>query len=308
MQKGLILRSTGSWYEVANADGHIYQGRLRGKNKLGSQKVTNPIAVGDYVSFEIEDLNENKVIIAHVLPRENYIARQSPHKTAHGHIIAANIDQALILATLAMPRTSLGFIDRFLVTAEAFRIPTFVIFNKTDILTEEGIAYQTELCQTYEAIGYQCLQISALADSNFDLLLQKLTSKKTLIAGHSGVGKSTLLNRLAPNLHQKTSSISNYSSKGTHTTTFAEMFEIFPQTYLIDTPGIKELGLTDIPPEDIAHYFPEMREMLGQCRYHNCIHANEPDCVVKKAVEEGNIALSRYHSYLSMFGGQDNRR
>jgi ribosome biogenesis GTPase / thiamine phosphate phosphatase len=308
MQKGLIIRSTGLWYEVANADGHIYTGRLRGKNKLAAHKVTNPIAVGDYVHFEIEDTEENRVIIHEILPRQNYISRQSPHKTNHGHIIAANIDQAFILATLAMPRTSLGFIDRCLVTAEAFRIPTFVVFNKTDILSEEGQAYQTELCQLYAKIGYQSLQISALADENFNLLLDLISQKKTLIIGHSGVGKSTLLNRLAPNLTQKTSGISNYSQKGVHTTTFAEMFEILPQTYVIDTPGIKELGLDDMPTEDIAHYFPEMRQLLGQCRYHDCTHINEPACAVKQAVEQGQISLTRYHSYLSMASGQDNRR
>ena len=307
MQKGLILRSTGLWYEVANEDGHIYKGRLRGKMKLDGLKVTNPVAVGDYVNFEVEDITENTVIIHSIVARENYIIRKSTHKTSHSHILAANLDQALLIATLALPRTSMGFIDRFLVSAESFRIPVFLVFNKTDVLSEEGIALQTELCKLYEKIGYESLQISALEDANFDALHQKLLNKKTLIAGHSGVGKSTLLNRLAPNLHQKTAMISNYSQKGVHTTTFAEMFEIKPQTYLIDTPGIKELGLVDIADAEIGHYFPEMRELLGQCRYHNCTHSKEPACVVLQAVKDGQIATSRYESYLSLLLGLDTR-
>ena len=308
MQKGLILRSTGSWYEVANEDGHIYKGRLRGKIKLDNLKVTNPIAVGDYVGFEVEDVAENTVIISKIFERENYIIRKSTHKTGHGHIIAANLDQAFLIATLALPRTSMGFIDRFLVSAESFRIPVFLVFNKTDILSEEGLVLQAELCRLYEKIGYECLQISALEDTNFDLLNQKLHHKKTLIAGHSGVGKSTLLNRIAPNIHQKTAKVSNYSQKGVHTTTFAEMFEIKSQTYFIDTPGIKELGLVDIEGTEVGHYFPEMRELLGKCRYHNCKHFNEPDCAVLKAVKSGEIAVSRYESYLSILSGEDNRR
>jgi ribosome biogenesis GTPase len=308
MQKGLILRSTGSWYEVANEDGHIYQGRLRGKIKLGELKVTNPIAVGDYVAFEVEDITENTAIISKIYPRENCIIRKSTHKTAYGHIIAANLDQAFLIATLAFPRTSLGFIDRFLVSAESFRIPVFLVFNKTDILSEEGLELQDQYCKLYEKIGYKCLQISALEDQNLDLLNEKLAHKKTLIAGHSGVGKSTLLNRLAPNLHLKTANISNYSQKGVHTTTFAEMFEIKPQTYLIDTPGIKELGLMDMENAEIGHYFPEMRALLGQCRYHNCTHIHEPDCAIQKAIKNGEIAVSRYESYWSMLMGEDNRR
>lgn len=309
MQQGLITRSTGSWYDLVNEDGHLYKGRLRGKNKLTNHKLTNPIAVGDYVLFELENVADQQWVVIHeIVPRNNYIARQSPHKNHQGHVIAANIDQAILLATLAMPRTSLGFIDRFLVTTEAFRIPTLVVFNKTDVLDEVGLAYQTELSATYTNIGYPCLQISAAEDSNFDGLWEQLRGKKTLLSGHSGVGKSTLLNRLAPDLRQRTSEISNFSNKGVHTTTFAEMFEIAANTCLIDTPGIKELGLTDIPPADIAHYFPEMRELLGQCRYHNCSHTNEPACAVKQAVEQEKIALSRYHSYLSMFNGIDNRR
>lgn len=307
-EKGLILRSTGSWYEVANEDGHIYRGRLRGKIKLDELKVTNPIAVGDYVHFEVEDVIENTAIITDIIARENYIIRQSTHKTAHGQIIAANLDQAFLVATLAMPRTSMGFIDRFLVAAESFRIPVFVVFNKTDILTDEGLAIQKELCDLYEKIGYTCLEISALEDADLNHLHQKLANKKTLIAGHSGVGKSTLLNRLAPNLNLRTAKISNYSQKGVHTTTFAEMFEIKPQTYIIDTPGIKELGLMDMGENEISHYFPEMRNLLGACRYNNCTHLNEPSCAVIEAVKKGEIAHSRYESYLGMILPDDNRR
>lgn len=307
-EKGLILRSTGSWYEVANEDGHIYRGRLRGKIKLDELKVTNPIAVGDYVYFEVEDVIENTAVITEIIARENYIIRQSTHKTAHGQIIAANLDQAFLVATLAMPRTSMGFIDRFLVAAESFRIPVFVVFNKTDILSDEGLTIQKELCNMYEKIGYPCLEISALEDADLTHLHQKLANKKTLIAGHSGVGKSTLLNRLAPNLNLRTAKISNYSQKGVHTTTFAEMFEIKPQTYIIDTPGIKELGLMDMGENEISHYFPEMRNLLGKCRYNNCSHINEPNCAVIEAVKSGEIAQSRYESYVGMILPDDNRR
>ncbi len=306
--RGLILRSTGSWYEVATDNGKIYKGRLRGKIKLDGLKVTNPIAVGDYVQFELENETENTVVIHSIDNRENYIIRQSTHKKHHGHIIAANLDQTMLIATLGQPRTSLGFIDRFLVSAESFRIPSLIVFNKTDILSEEGLAFQQELCDLYESLGSICFQLSALQDPEFDRLWEHLNNKKTLIAGHSGVGKSTLLNRLSPHLDLATSEISDYSQKGVHTTTFATMYEVRPQTYLIDTPGIKELGLVAIPPEDLGHYFPEMRALLGLCKYHNCTHTNEPQCAVLKAVEAGKIALSRYESYLSMFSGEDNRK
>lgn len=302
------MRSTGSWYDVRNEDGHIYQGRLKGKFKIKGLKVTNPIAVGDRVLFEVEDEAENTAVINDIMPRENYIIRQSVHKTAHGHILAANLDLAVLLATLTLPRTSLGFIDRFLVSAESFRIPTAIVFNKTDILNDEGLAYQQEIMDMYERIGYQCLSTSAIEGEGVAAFRNLLDHKVTLLSGHSGVGKSSLVNAIAPDLNLRTNEVSTFANKGVHTTTFAEMFELAPDTFIIDTPGIKELGLIDTEKEEISHYFPEMRDRLNQCRFHNCLHLNEPGCAIKDAVAEGEIAESRYMSYLSMMEGDDNRR
>lgn len=308
MPEALVIRSTGSWYDIRNEDGHIYKARLKGKFKIMGLKVTNPIAVGDRVQFEVEDVIENTAVILDIAPRENYIIRQSVHKTAHGHILAANIDQAVLLATLAMPRTSLGFIDRFLVTAESFRIPTTIVFNKTDILSDEGLDYQQEIIEMYETIGYSCLVTSATEGVGVDAFRQLLDHKITLLSGHSGVGKSSLVNAVAPDLNLRTNEVSTFANKGVHTTTFAEMFELAPETFIIDTPGIKELGLIEMDKSEISHYFPEMRERLNQCRFNNCLHLNEPGCSVKDAVGEGTIAETRYMSYLSMLEGDDNRR
>ncbi len=305
---GLVIRSTGSWYDVRSENGHTYRARLKGKFKIKGLKVTNPIAVGDRVRYELEDEAENTAIITDIEPRDNYIIRQSVHKTAHGHILAANLDQAVLIVTLTFPRTSLGFIDRFLVTAESFRIPTTLVFNKTDILSEEGVEYQQEIQQLYEQIGYPTLATSATEKRGVDEFRALLDQKITLLSGHSGVGKSSLVNAVSPDLHLKTNEVSTFANKGVHTTTFAEMFELAPNTFIIDTPGIKELGLADIEKEEISHYFPEMRERLNQCRYHNCLHINEPGCAIKDAVGEGEIAESRYWSYLSMVEGEDNRR
>ena len=308
MAQGLVLRSTGSWYDVRNTDGHIYRARLKGKFKIKDLKVTNPIAVGDRVQFEVEDEAENTAVIFDIAPRDNYIIRQSVHKTAHGHILAANLDQAVLLATLTLPRTSLGFIDRFLVAAESFRIPTTVVFNKTDILNEEGLEFQRELQDMYEQIGYNTLATSAIEGEGVEPFRQLLQGKITLLSGHSGVGKSSLVNAISPTLDLRTNEVSTFANKGVHTTTFAEMFELTPGTFIIDTPGIKELGLVETKKEEIAHYFPEMRNRLNQCRFHNCLHINEPGCAIKDAVIEGDIAESRYNSYLSMVSGEDNRR
>lgn len=305
---GLVIRSTGSWYDIRDADGHIFQGRLKGKFKIKGLKVTNPIAVGDRVTFDVEDEAENTAIISDIAPRENYIIRKSVHKTAHGHILAANLDQAVLLATLAMPRTSLGFIDRFLVSAESFRIPTVVVFNKADILNDEGLAYQQEIIDMYERIGYTCLSTSAIEGEGVEEFRQLLDHKITLLSGHSGVGKSSIVNAVAPDLNLRTNEVSTFANKGVHTTTFAEMFELAPNTFIIDTPGIKELGLIDTSKEEISHYFPEMRDRLNECRFHNCLHINEPGCAIKEAVAEDEIAESRYMSYLSMMEGEDNRR
>ncbi|MCU0324818.1 MAG: ribosome small subunit-dependent GTPase A [Spirosomaceae bacterium] len=302
------MRSTGSWYDVRTEDGHILQCRLKGKFKIKGLKVTNPIAVGDKVRYELESETENTGIIDDILPRENYIIRQSVHKTAHGHLLATNLDQAILIATLTFPRTSLGFIDRFLVSAESFRIPTVLVFNKLDLINDEGVAYQEELKTLYESLGYPCYFVSALEGDGVAEIKALLKGKVSLLSGHSGVGKSTLINAIMPDLDLRTSEVSTFANKGVHTTTFAEMFEVEPDTFIIDSPGIKELGLIDIEKEEISHYFPEMREMLNECRFHNCLHINEPKCAVKDAVGEGIIAESRYISYLSMIEGGDNRK
>jgi ribosome biogenesis GTPase len=308
-EKGLVIRSTGSWYEVRDErDGHIWQCRLKGKFKTMGLKVTNPIAVGDIVRFEIEDENENSGIIYEILPRVNYVVRASVHKTAHAHLIAANVDQAILIATLVFPRTSLGFMDRFLVAIESFRIPGVIIFNKQDLLNDEIKEFQTELMDLYTSLGYTCLATTAVTGEGLEDFSQLLRGKVSLLSGHSGVGKSTLVNTIAPTLDIKTQEVSTFANKGVHTTTFAEMFELEPGTFIIDSPGIKELGLADMKPEEISHYFPEMRDRLNECRFNNCQHINEPGCAIKDAVTAGEIAFSRYESYLSMVGGGDNRR
>ncbi|GHB68980.1 ribosome small subunit-dependent GTPase A [Persicitalea jodogahamensis] len=308
MKQGLVMRSTGSWYDVRDSGSHLWQCRLKGKFKMKGFKVTNPIAVGDRVTFEIEDETENTGIITDILPRENYLVRQSVHKTAHAHLLAANVDQAILVVTLYFPRTSLGFIDRFLVSAESFRIPAVLIFNKQDLLDDAMREFQAELMALYESLGYRCLATTATAGEGLDQVNELLMGKVSVLSGHSGVGKSSLLNAIAPGLALRTKEVSTFANKGVHTTTFAEMFELAPDTYLIDSPGIKELGLSDTEAVEISHYFPEMRELLNECRYHNCQHINEPGCAVKEAVEEGQIAMSRFDSYLSMVGAQDNRR
>ena len=308
-EKGLVIRSTGSWYEVRDdRDGHIWQCRLKGKFKTMGLKVTNPIAVGDFVRFEIEDENQNSGIIYEILPRTNYVVRASVHKTAHSHLIAANVDQAILIATLVFPRTSLGFIDRFLVAIESFRIPGVIIFNKQDLLNDEIKEFQTQLMDLYSSLGYTCMATTAVTGEGLEDFRQLLRGKVSLLSGHSGVGKSTLVNTIAPALDIKTQEVSTFANKGVHTTTFAEMFELEPGTFIIDSPGIKELGLADMKPEEISHYFPEMRERLNECRFNNCQHINEPGCAIKDAVSAGEIAFSRYESYLSMVGGGDNRR
>ena len=309
LEKGLVLRSTGSWYEVRDArDAHIWQCRLKGKFKNLGLKVTNPIAVGDHVRFEIENETENFGIIHEIVPRENYVVRSSVHKTAHAHLLAANVDQAILIVTLVFPRTSLGFIDRFLVAIESFRIPGILIFNKQDLLNDAMKEFQAELMQLYESLGYKCMAISALEQEGLQVFEALLKGKVSFLSGHSGVGKSTLVNAIGNGLTIKTQEVSSFANKGVHTTTFAEMFELEKDTFIIDSPGIKELGLADMKPEEISHYFPEMRELLNKCRFNNCQHINEPGCAVKDAVSDGGIAFSRYESYLSMVGGGDNRK
>lgn len=304
MLEGIVFRSTGSWYEVKDlVQGRMHSCRLKGKFKIKNLKVTNPIAVGDKVLFDPEEAR-----IEDILPRENYVIRQSVHKSAHAHLLAANVDQLVLIATLKSPRTSLGFIDRFLVTAETFRIPAILVFNKIDLYNTEELDYLEQVGEMYTDLGYGFATTSALEGKGIEELRETLKGKTTLISGHSGVGKSTLMNTLLPELELATSEISDFSDKGVHTTTFAEMFEPEEGTRIIDSPGIKELGLIDIEKEELAHYFPEFRRLMGQCKFHNCLHINEPKCAVKQGVEDGELYISRYNSYLSMFENDDNRR
>jgi ribosome biogenesis GTPase / thiamine phosphate phosphatase len=302
--RGIVLRSTGSFYDVLADTGVKYNCKVRGKIRLEGIKETNPVAVGDKVEF---DLEHEIGSITEILPRTNHMLRRSVKKTGHSHVLAANIDQVMVIATLAFPRTSLGFIDRFLVAAESFRIPQVLVFNKKDLLDEESLAYQENLIKEYDRIGVKSFSISAYQDAN--QILELLSNKITLVAGHSGVGKSTLLNTIAPELNQKTGEVSDFSSKGTHTTTFAEMFQLNAKTFVIDTPGVKEWGLVDMEDQEISDYFPEMRELRLSCKFGSkCLHLNEPKCAIIEAVRGGEILLSRYESYVGMLTEDDNRK
>jgi ribosome biogenesis GTPase len=303
--KGRVFKSTGSWYTVL-ADEKFYECRLRGKLRLDDEKVTNPIAVGDWVNIDPE--NDKEANIKAVLPRDNYIIRKSTRKKKHSHRLAANLDQAVLVVTLAFPRTSLGFIDRFLVSCESFRIPAVLVFNKADLLDEAGLEYYEALKFDYQELGYKVLLVSAEENVGMEELKVVLDRKTSLFAGHSGVGKSTLLNLISPHIEQRIGEVSESVQKGVHTTTFAEMFEAWKGTFVIDTPGIKELGLWDIGDEELSHYFPEMRQYIGECKFNNCTHTHEPGCAFRVAMEEGEIAPSRYESYLSILEDEDTHR
>ena len=301
---GVIIKSTGSWYSVRLQDGKEVKARLPGRFKLESKKISNPIAVGDKVELLPEAEN---FIIEVIVPRKNYIVRKSPKKKYFAHMIAANIDQAVLIASHKRPRTSLGFIDRFLVTLEAFRIPGYLLINKSDLYSKEEQTALRGIMELYESIGYQTMMTSFIEGVPHQVG-DWLQAKTTLLSGHSGSGKSTLINLLQPNAHQQIGEISDFANKGVHTTTFAEMFSLDADTHVIDTPGIKELGLAEITAEELSHYFPEMRNLMGQCKFNNCRHVDEPSCAVQEAVQTGDIALSRFESYLSMMQEDDNRR
>ena len=304
--KGKVVKTTGSWYDVRDDNGKLYRCKLKGKFKTRGLQVTNPIAVGDEVSVEFGRDQEIGVIYD-ILPRQNYLIRASLKHPEIGHILASNIDQAILIVTLKEPKTSLGFIDRYLVSAETFRIPAILVFNKTDLYNKQRMAELRQLQKTYQSIGYQTVATSFINRSGLEQLNGILETKTSLLSGHSGVGKSTLLNLLIPEASQKVNPVSDFSSKGVHTTTFAEMFELDQDTFIIDTPGIKELGLMEIGEEELSHYFPEMRALLGACRYYNCTHVHEPGCAIIEAIDK-TIPQSRYLSYLSMLENQDNRR
>lgn len=301
--KGVVLRSTGSWHDVLAEDGGKYACRVRGKIRLEGIKETNPVTVGDRVEF----LPGDNLITA-ILPRDNHILRASVRKSGHSNVLAANIDQVVIIATLSFPRTSLGFIDRVMVAAEAFRIPQIIVFNKMDMLDEVGRNTVESVMELYRSIGITCLALSALHDDITEVLAL-MQNKVTLITGHSGVGKSTLINRISPDIRQEVGEVSEFSEKGVHTTTFAEMFQLGPGTFIIDTPGIREWGLVDMSPEELSDYFPEMRERRLDCRFGaRCLHLQEPKCAIIEAVENGEISMNRYESYLSMVLGEDSRK
>ena len=303
--KGLVTKSTGLWYEVST-DRKLMVARLRGKLKLEGKKLTNPVAVGDWVEIVPNNQVDNEWVIEQVYPRENYVIRQSPRKKGFDHLIASNIDQGVVMVTLRMPRTSTGFIDRFLISLEAFRIPGVIIFNKSDLYKKKDLFLYEDLKEVYEAIGYKVL-LTSLLESTSDSLVPIFEGKKSLVSGHSGSGKSTLINKLIPEAKQEVNDVSSFANKGVHTTTFAEMFELNERTSIIDTPGFKELALSEIAPEELSHYFPEMRDLLGLCKFHNCLHLNEPGCCVKANVGH-KVSKLRYDSYLSILQNEDNRK
>ena len=304
--KATVIKSTGSWYRVKSGE-EYFEARLKGKFKLEDKRITNPIAVGDIVEVEQNPGTTDEWLITKIEERNNYIIRKSPRKKHHDHLLATNIDQAIMVATLKMPRTSLGFIDRFLVTLEAFRIPGVIFFNKTDLLSENDLVTIQAIMDQYDMIGYTCTKGSVLKQ-DLGKLEDVISGKVSLLTGHSGSGKSSLINHLIPEVNQKVSKVSDFANKGVHTTTFAEMFFLNSDTAIIDTPGIKELGLAEIEPEELGHYFPEFRELLGDCKFHNCLHVEEPGCVIKEGLESGRIPVERYISYLSMSENEDNRR
>ncbi len=295
-----IIRSTGSWYWAQSADKKIYKCRLRGIFKNDDLKLTNPIAVGDWVNIEQEDEQNNNYIIDKIEERENYLIRKSTRKKNFNHIIASNLDQAILFASLRSPRTSLGFIDRFLVSAEAYRIPTKIIFNKSDIYKPKDFIKYQEIKAYYDKIGYETLICSVSKNEGIDKIKALLADKTSLISGHSGVGKSSVVNALNPDLDLRTGDISTFSDKGTHVTTYAEMHEVFENAFIIDSPGIKEMGVADIQKNELKHQYPEMRVYLNQCKFDNCLHIEEPNCKIHDAVNNGEIAEWRYISYLSI--------
>lgn len=299
--EGIVYKSTGSWYQVMTQNQELVPARIKGRMKVDkSISSTNPVAVGDSVRLEQDATQVGDWMITTINDRKNYIARVSPHNRHQQHVVAANLDLAVMIATIAQPATSLGFIDRFLVTAEAYHIPILLVFNKTDLLQEDGEQMLAYLQKIYEFAGYTVMPVSATTGAGMDLLKEHLQGKTSLFSGHSGVGKSTLINALVPDLNLRTDVISEYSGKGQHTTTFAELFDLPGGGHIIDTPGVKEFGLVAMEQDELAGYFPEMRRLMQQCKFNNCQHINEPGCAVKRAVEAGQVSPERYESYQSI--------
>lgn len=296
--QGLVIRNTGSFYQVKTSDGEIVNCRIKGKFRIQGIKSTNPVAVGDYVTFSVTP--EGEGLISEIAERKNYVVRRPANLSKQRHIIAANVDQALLIVTVNYPETSTTFIDRFLATCEAYRVPAKIIINKKDLYSEEELEYMRNLMFLYEQIGYQCFAVSALTGDGVDNVRELLTGRVSLLSGNSGVGKSSLINAVCPDFKAKTGEISEIHNKGMHTTTFSEMFELDEGTYLIDTPGIKGFGTIDFEKEEVGHFFPEIFRISKDCRFGNCTHVHEPGCAVIKAVEESFISQSRYNSYLSV--------
>ncbi|WP_349352757.1 MULTISPECIES: ribosome small subunit-dependent GTPase A [unclassified Flagellimonas] len=305
---GTVYKSTGSWYTVKSSEGVFYECRIKGKFRTQGIKSTNPVAVGDMVEFELETIGDETVgIISAIQDRKNYIVRKSVKLSKQTHIIAANLDQVFLLITLNNPPTFTSFIDRFLVTAEAYDIPVVLLFNKMDVYTDEERFEVAWLMDLYTKIGYTCLQIEAKQGKNVDKVRELMLGKTSMFAGHSGVGKSTLVNALEPGLQLKTAEISEQHMQGQHTTTFAEMYDLSFDARIIDTPGIKGFGIVDMEKEEIGDYFPEFFALKSECKFNNCLHLDEPKCAIKEALERDAIAASRYRSYVQMITGEEDQ-
>ncbi len=304
--KGIVYKSTGSWYTVKTSDGSFYECRIKGKFRIKGIKSTNPIAVGDFVVFQIEKAGDDTVgVISEIKKRKNYIIRKSVNLSKQTHIIAANLDQVFLLVTLNNPTTYTSFIDRFLVTAEAYDIPAILLFNKIDTYNEDELGEIKYLATLYRKIGYTCIGISAKTGKNIDKVKEFMLGKTSMFSGHSGAGKSTLVNSIEHNLHIKTKEISQQHLQGQHTTTFAEMHDLEMGAQIIDTPGIKGFGIVDMDKDEIGDYFPEFFKLKGNCKFNNCLHIDEPKCAVKEALENDEVAWSRYKSYVQMVKGED---
>lgn len=304
MDRGTVIRTTGSHYTVKNDSGQEFECCIKGRFKISGIKSTNPVAIGDKVGFLPSD-STSYGLICEIEPRKNYIIRKATKLSKQTHVIAANIDSAMLIVTAVLPRTSTGFIDRFLLTCEAYGIPCILVFNKIDLYDEEIRAYGDYIKSIYEKVGYTCIETSAVEHLGLEELKRLLQDRTTLLAGHSGVGKSALINAIDPRLNLKTSDISLSNLKGRHTTTFAQMFPLAFGGNIIDTPGVKSFGMVDFSAEEVARYYPEMRQRLKECRYYNCTHIHEPDCAIKKAVESGEIAQERYQNYLNIVNGEE---
>ena len=305
---GTVYKSTGSWYTVKSSEGVFYECRIKGKFRTQGIKSTNPVAVGDMVEFELETIGDETVgIISAIQDRKNYIVRKSVKLSKQTHIIAANLDQVFLLVTLNNPPTFTSFIDRFLVTAEAYDIPVVLLFNKMDVYTDEERFEVDWLMDLYTKIGYTCLQIEAKQGKNVDKVRELMLGKTSMFAGHSGVGKSTLVNVLEPGLQLKTAEISEQHMQGQHTTTFAEMYDLSFDARIIDTPGIIGFGIVDMEKEEIGDYFPEFFALKSECKFNNCLHLDEPKCAIKEALERDEIAASRYRSYVQMITGEEDQ-